>query len=176
MPTRPSSGCVSNAGCLAQSLTSCAQASTGSVSYVPDKSAFVWKIKQLNGGREFLMRAHFGLPSVRGGMLLVTTSLTPFLTYYACFEQSTNRWTSVPLSRSSSRSRTSPCPASKSGTSRLWRRVGTRRSRGCGTSRKTVTTTGVFLILLLLRRICVDDDACSLRTALEKGSAPIIQA
>ena len=35
--------------------------------YVPDKSAFVWKIKQLGGGREFLMRAHFGLPSVRGG-------------------------------------------------------------------------------------------------------------
>ena len=44
------------------------QASTGSVQYVPDKSAFVWKIKQLGGGREFLMRAHFGLPSVRGGM------------------------------------------------------------------------------------------------------------
>lgn len=46
------------------------QASTGSVQYAPDKSAFVWKIKQLGGGREFLMRAHFGLPSVRGGMLL----------------------------------------------------------------------------------------------------------
>ena len=38
------------------------------MSYVPDKSAFVWKIKQLGGGREFLMRAHFGLPSVRGGL------------------------------------------------------------------------------------------------------------
>ena len=44
------------------------QASTGTVQYAPDKSAFVWKIKQLGGGREFLMRAHFGLPSVRGGM------------------------------------------------------------------------------------------------------------
>ena len=43
------------------------QASTGTVQYAPDKSAFVWKIKQLGGGREFLMRAHFGLPSVRGG-------------------------------------------------------------------------------------------------------------
>ncbi|KAF7792192.1 hypothetical protein EIP86_003224 [Pleurotus ostreatoroseus] len=42
------------------------RASTGSVQYAPDKSAFVWKIKQLGGGREFLMRAHFGLPSVRG--------------------------------------------------------------------------------------------------------------
>jgi AP-1 complex subunit mu len=35
------------------------------VQYAPDKAAFVWKIKQLGGAREFLMRAHFGLPSVR---------------------------------------------------------------------------------------------------------------
>ncbi|KAE9399145.1 clathrin adaptor mu subunit [Gymnopus androsaceus JB14] len=41
------------------------RASTGSVQYAPDKSAFVWKIKQLAGGKEFLMRAHFGLPSVK---------------------------------------------------------------------------------------------------------------
>ncbi|KAK7062794.1 AP-1 adaptor complex mu subunit Apm1 [Paramarasmius palmivorus] len=41
------------------------RASTGSVQYAPDKSAFVWKIKSLGGGREFLMRAHFGLPSVK---------------------------------------------------------------------------------------------------------------
>jgi len=41
------------------------RASTGSVQYAPDKSAFVWKIKQLGGGRDFLMRAHFGLPSVK---------------------------------------------------------------------------------------------------------------
>jgi len=41
------------------------RASTGSVQYAPDKSAFVWKIKQLGGSREFLMRAHFGLPSVK---------------------------------------------------------------------------------------------------------------
>lgn len=34
--------------------------------YVPEKSAFVWKIKQLAGGKDYLMRAHFGLPSVRG--------------------------------------------------------------------------------------------------------------
>ena len=51
-------------------LTACSQASTGTVQYAPDKSAFVWKIKQLGGGREFLMRAHFGLPSVRGGKLV----------------------------------------------------------------------------------------------------------
>ncbi|EEB88755.1 hypothetical protein MPER_13235 [Moniliophthora perniciosa FA553] len=36
-----------------------------SVQYAPDKSAFIWKIKSLGGGREFLMRAHFGLPSVK---------------------------------------------------------------------------------------------------------------
>ncbi|KIY66343.1 clathrin adaptor mu subunit [Cylindrobasidium torrendii FP15055 ss-10] len=40
--------------------------STGGVQYAPDKSAFVWKIKSLAGGKEFLMRAAFGLPSVRG--------------------------------------------------------------------------------------------------------------
>ncbi|UOH82944.1 hypothetical protein LQV05_005657 [Cryptococcus neoformans] len=41
------------------------RASVGSVVYAPEKSAFVWKIKQLVGGRDYLMRAHFGLPSVR---------------------------------------------------------------------------------------------------------------
>ncbi|KAI9146310.1 Mu homology domain-containing protein [Paraphysoderma sedebokerense] len=41
------------------------KASVGSVSYVPEKSAIVWKIKQFQGGKEFLMRAHFGLPTVR---------------------------------------------------------------------------------------------------------------
>jgi AP-1 complex subunit mu len=43
------------------------RASVGTVHYVPEKSAFVWKIKQLGGGREYLMRAQFGLPSVRSG-------------------------------------------------------------------------------------------------------------
>jgi hypothetical protein len=38
------------------------------VVYAPEKSAFVWKIKQLGGGRDYLMRAHFGLPSVKSGM------------------------------------------------------------------------------------------------------------
>jgi AP-1 complex subunit mu len=37
----------------------------GSVSYAPENNAFVWKIKQFQGGREYLMRAHFGLPSVK---------------------------------------------------------------------------------------------------------------
>jgi AP-1 complex subunit mu len=43
------------------------QASTGTVQYAPDKSAFVWKIKQLGGAREYMMRAQFGLPSVKSG-------------------------------------------------------------------------------------------------------------
>jgi AP-1 complex subunit mu len=38
----------------------------GSVYYVPEKSAIVWKIKQFGGGKEFLMRAELGLPSVKG--------------------------------------------------------------------------------------------------------------
>lgn len=45
------------------------RASVGTVHYVPEKSAFVWKIKQLGGGRDYLMRAQFGLPSVRSGEL-----------------------------------------------------------------------------------------------------------
>lgn len=39
--------------------------STGTVHYAPEKSAIVWKIKQFGGGREFMMRAEIGLPSVK---------------------------------------------------------------------------------------------------------------
>jgi len=38
----------------------------GSVHYAPETSSIVWKIKQFGGGKEFLMRAELGLPSVRG--------------------------------------------------------------------------------------------------------------
>src|SRR6195952_5404404 len=38
----------------------------GSVHYTPETSSIVWKIKQFGGGKEFLMRAELGLPSVRG--------------------------------------------------------------------------------------------------------------
>lgn len=38
----------------------------GSVHYAPEQSAIVWKIKQFGGGKEFLMRAGLGLPSVKG--------------------------------------------------------------------------------------------------------------
>jgi len=36
----------------------------GSVKYSPERDAIIWSIKQFQGGREFLMRAHFGLPSI----------------------------------------------------------------------------------------------------------------
>lgn len=35
----------------------------GTVTYVPDRDAVIWKIKKFNGGREYFMRAHFGLPT-----------------------------------------------------------------------------------------------------------------
>jgi len=40
------------------------KSSIGTVTYVPDQDAIVWTIKQFTGSREYLMRAHFGLPSV----------------------------------------------------------------------------------------------------------------
>ena len=39
------------------------KSSIGTVVYLPDRDCVVWSIKQFNGGREYLMRAHFGLPS-----------------------------------------------------------------------------------------------------------------
>jgi len=41
------------------------KASMGLVAYVPEKDVIVWSLKQFPGGREFLMRAHFGLPSIQ---------------------------------------------------------------------------------------------------------------
>jgi len=38
--------------------------SVGNVTYLPDRDAVVWNVKQFHGGREYLMRAHFGLPSI----------------------------------------------------------------------------------------------------------------
>ena len=39
---------------------------TGFCKYVPEKNCVVWTIKSFPGGKEFLMRAHFNLPSVQG--------------------------------------------------------------------------------------------------------------
>ena len=40
------------------------KSSIGTVTYLPDKNAICWTIKQFHGSREYLMRAHFGLPSI----------------------------------------------------------------------------------------------------------------
>jgi AP-1 complex subunit mu len=40
------------------------KSSVGTVTYLPDRDAIVWSIKQFHGSREYLMRAHFGLPSI----------------------------------------------------------------------------------------------------------------
>ncbi|KAL3896609.1 MAG: hypothetical protein SGCHY_003966 [Lobulomycetales sp.] len=37
----------------------------GTAVYAPERGACVWNIKQFQGGKEFILRAHFGLPSVR---------------------------------------------------------------------------------------------------------------
>jgi AP-1 complex subunit mu len=36
----------------------------GKVEYVPDKDCIIWRIKQFPGQTEYIMRAHFGLPSI----------------------------------------------------------------------------------------------------------------
>jgi len=37
----------------------------GKVEYVPEKACIVWKIKQFQGQKEYMMHAHFGLPSIQ---------------------------------------------------------------------------------------------------------------
>lgn len=41
------------------------KAIVGTVTYVPDQDCIIWGIKQFYGGREYLMRARFGLPSIK---------------------------------------------------------------------------------------------------------------
>ncbi|XP_077202245.1 AP-1 complex subunit mu-2 isoform X1 [Paroedura picta] len=38
--------------------------SIGNAKYMPEKNVVIWSIKSFPGGKEYLMRAHFGLPSV----------------------------------------------------------------------------------------------------------------
>ncbi|RDD46195.1 AP-1 complex subunit mu-1 [Trichoplax sp. H2] len=42
------------------------KANVGAVRYAPEKNEILWSIKSFPGGKEFLMRAHFGLPSIEG--------------------------------------------------------------------------------------------------------------
>ncbi|KAJ1506783.1 AP-1 complex subunit mu-1 [Coelomomyces lativittatus] len=46
------------------------KASLGAAHYLPEVNKIQWKMKQLQGGKECLMRAHFGLPTVRIGKFL----------------------------------------------------------------------------------------------------------
>lgn len=43
------------------------KASIGKVTYAPEKDAIIWQIRQFQGRKEYLMRAHFGLPSINDG-------------------------------------------------------------------------------------------------------------
>jgi AP-1 complex subunit mu len=71
--------------CRPLTILGVGQAATGTAQYVPDKSAFVWKIKQLGGGREFLMRAQFGLPSVRNSASSpLITAIPRYLQHIYC--------------------------------------------------------------------------------------------
>ncbi len=57
----------------------------GTVQYVPDKDAIVWSIKQFPGQKEFLMRAHFGLPSITTGTDAPCSVIVPYdCTYSRC--------------------------------------------------------------------------------------------
>jgi AP-1 complex subunit mu len=40
------------------------RATQGAAVYVPERSCLVWTVKHFPGGREFLLRCHFNLPSV----------------------------------------------------------------------------------------------------------------
>lgn len=40
------------------------KASIGKVTYAPERDAIIWQIRQFQGRKEYLMRAHFGLPSI----------------------------------------------------------------------------------------------------------------
>ncbi|KAL8290504.1 hypothetical protein RQP46_002762 [Phenoliferia psychrophenolica] len=52
------------------------KAPVGTVTYHPEKSAFVWKFKQLGGGKDYTMRADFSLPSVRGEEVIKRIPIT----------------------------------------------------------------------------------------------------
>lgn len=40
------------------------RATQGAAAYVPERSCLVWSVKSFPGGREFMLRCHFNLPSV----------------------------------------------------------------------------------------------------------------
>ena len=126
----------------------------GNAKYVPEKEALMWSIKNFPGGREFLLRCKFGLPSVaaeeegHGRMPPIkvkfeVSALAPGRA--AALAGGARTWSAdagqpCPPPPCCRRSRTSRSAASRSGTSRWWRSRPTRPCLGCGTSRKPATT------------------------------------
>ncbi|XP_056606391.1 adaptor related protein complex 1 subunit mu 3 [Triplophysa dalaica] len=49
---------------------------TGQAKWVPEKNAVEWNIKSFPGGKEFMMRAHFGLPSVESDIMEAKPPIT----------------------------------------------------------------------------------------------------
>eukprot|EP00878_Enallax_costatus_P017732 GHUV01018630.1.p1 GENE.GHUV01018630.1~~GHUV01018630.1.p1 ORF type:complete len:309 (+),score=70.17 GHUV01018630.1:959-1885(+) len=45
-------------------ITPQTRCSQGSANYVPEKSALVWQMRNFPGGKEYILRCHFNLPSV----------------------------------------------------------------------------------------------------------------
>ena len=41
---------------------------SGHCKYAPEQNAVIWTIKSFPGGKEYIMKAHFGLPSVAGDL------------------------------------------------------------------------------------------------------------
>ena len=52
----------------------------GTVTYFPDRNAIIWTIKQFTGSKDYLMRAHFGLPSIAGEEGIIV-----YLHAFVCF-------------------------------------------------------------------------------------------
>ncbi|KAI0049891.1 clathrin adaptor, mu subunit [Auriscalpium vulgare] len=107
---------------------------TGKVHYAPDKAAFIWTINKLGGGRDLLMRAQFGLPSVRSeqdiGNLPAPITVKFDLLYFTL--------------------------------------------SGIQVRYLKVVEKSGYQALPWVRYITQNGDDYSLRTALEKGSAPIV--
>jgi hypothetical protein len=86
------------------------------------------------------MRAHFGLPSVRGGASFPYINSSP--SKDGAFLSQTRKLTNEHPSLLNTKSHILPCQAFKFGIWRSSRRVDTRHYRGWGTSHRTVTTIG----------------------------------
>ena len=58
----------------------------GTVTYFPDRNAIIWTIKQFTGSKDYLMRAHFGLPSIAGeeGIIVYLHAFVCIRNVYMC--------------------------------------------------------------------------------------------